>query len=929
MNKLWYGADEVRTFHPFVEHCINQALLKSGLEKKYYFKHHYGKFTNGIPDFVILDSSTDDFVCIIEVKKTPSDVFGQDAGKQSMTYVQELYPLRWKFNQFPRFCVTNIEYTQFYSLRSNASVIGCLNENSPKFSASLDSPELQSKFIDVLNEYFLEIHSNSKPSFSMHLESISESFNNSFYDVSEILGANLNRINRLIDADEEVRQSVIYELFRFAFFYYLKEYYNLKKNGIAAHFNEFKAGTNTSSELVFQVKNNFSKVMEIDFIDILKDFKSSKALFPNKILASEDLAKIFNNYILTLKNNASSGISKNSSLMNYVSLISYKIYNKQEMHDKGKIMSDEVLSDILAAFTINDPYDSVVDPCCGDGNLLVSAYKRKKSLITLNNSPNSHNIFLSQLFGIEIDPNLIQLAAFKLIGQNLESVDKNTRTNLTFADIFTINDEKKYDAVIMNPPFLRNEKLGLDNKNLMLRSIENNNAASSFIRKVSQPNLYYFFVEKATFMLKETGSGAFILMSKFLNNQDGELLKKFLIPFLEAVIHYPPSFFKGFAVTTNIFILKNKKIASRKIAFLNVLNTDMLHNIDSLKSIIINNKNEECKDYSVVHVEKEELDPKKNWRLFFIDPSDKFTKLNSIEHLVFIKDLFEIIIRGKAGNSGSSASLFPFSPNNPLKSKANNIEHLYIGYGLLRNSLPSDRRDFILTDECLNSSKGLMLPNNLIDSSNIVDLNILKPGCKRYIEALQLQDNNDKFFQILSDTISSKLVPEIIIPRGDRTKHSIFYYPFKDKPALLSTNFFSLSGLRRTKDKNAENRIKFVTAYLLSSIGQLQFEVHGNSQEGSRKIEKFMIEKFKIIDPEIVTEYQLQKVISDFEELNSLHNDFLGNETTSPRDNLDYSICQILFEKDSMGFKSAIEMKNYFQFFLKDLVNNRLNYEHN
>lgn len=923
-NSIWYGSDEVRGFHPIVEKCIKEALERAGLSNKYIFKHHYRSFTSGIPDFVILDKRTGDFVCIIEVKKTPTDVFSQTAGYQTTKYVQELYPLKWKLEYYPHFCVTNIEYLQSYILRPETSLIGCLLENSPEYAGNLDSMDLEENYIEILKNYFINIDKREKPNFSMYLETISESFNESFYNISQILGVNLDRISKFVGEKENLKQSVLYELFRFAFYYYLKEYYLLKNSSLATYFEDFENKKLDSAELINQIETKFSKIMQIDFVDIFKNYNSNKSLFPKEILANKELGEIFSNFIITLENNARKGFEKNTNLLNYVSLITSDIYDKEEMHNTGKIMSDELLSDILSGFSVDTAHDSVIDPCCGDGNLLVSAYKRKKELSKTSKNEISHNQILSELHGIDIDPNLIQLTAFKLIGQDLENVDNKTRTSLISKDFLDINTNRKFDSVVMNPPYLRNEKLSTVQKERWINNIEDSTRLESFIRNVSQPNLYYFFVEKAVNMINEKGTGAFIMMSKFLNNKDGVPLKRYLMQNLEAIIHYPPSFFEGFAVTTDIFILRNIKKTTDKISFLNIKNTDMLRNIDQIKKVIEIQRNEIGGDYSIVSVDKKEIKPEGNWRLYFIDPANKFSMFNRIKNLTTLDKLFNQISRGRAGNSGGSANLFPYSKNNVLSEYVPEIEKEYIGFGLLRNQISKSRRKFILSEECLNASKGLILSKEEGVSLSAIINKETNSGIANYIDKLRLLVGEDKIARILNETLSSKVIPEIIIPRGDRIKHSVFYYPFVKKPVLLSTNFFYLKGFRNSPNDNIENNIKFVTAFLISSLGQLQFEIHGNNQEGSRKIEKFIINKIKVINPFMISEKQVVQVVNEFDKLNSLDKDFLGNEENNSRDKLDLEICKILFTQDSLGFASYIEMKNYFQKFLDELIESRI-----
>jgi len=921
-NTLWYGADEVKAFHPIVERCANAALLKAKLSDKYCLRHHYGKHISGIPDFSLHDKLTDDYVCIIEVKKTPADTLGQDAGYQAKNYTRQLFPLRWKLGHLPNFCVTNIEYTQFYGLREGSSLIGCLLEGSPKVSAAIDSTHLEAKFTDILADYFQNIDRKIEHEFSMQLETISESFNESFFSIAQIMGANFHRISNFVssDKDEDLRRGVLYELFRFSFYYFIKEFYLLNNNKLASQFNDFETSKLNAKELVDHINRNFQKVMEIDFVNLIKNYPSGNPIFPSMLLANEELGKIFNNFIITLEKNAKEGLKKNSSLLNYVSLITSDIYNKKEMHSTGKIMSDEVLSDILAGFTISTYNASVLDPCCGDGNLLVSAYKRKKRLQGKNNY--SHNQLLDDITGVDIDPTLIQLSAFKLIGQDFNRVDSDTHTILTANDFILTDINNTFDAVVMNPPYLRNEDLPTQNKENWLRNIESSIGVKSFIRNVSQPNLYYYFIEKAMDRLSDNGTGAFILMSKFLNNKDGSPLKQYLTPYLESVIHYPPSFFEGFAVTTDIFIVKKSHRVSEKISFLNIKDTSLLADIGSLKEIIANKDNVLSKQYSLINVMRSEIDANCNWRLYLIDLDMKFEKFSEISNMKPLNSYFTKIIRGKAGNAGGSAYMFPDSGNNDLKELVPNIEKEYIGPGLKINKVTKGRRrHFLLTEKCMLYSRGINIPREIIGEFGCAPL---PPGITSYLSAMQNKLGCEEFKKVTSNIVNSQMVPDIIIPRGDRIKHAVFYYSNNSVPMLLSTNFFALIGYNGETLHSKEESIKFISAFLLSSFGQLQFEIHGNSQEGSRKIEKRNIEKIHVPDPNSLSQYQLNNVLEAYHSLDAINVDLLGIEEVNLRDDLDNAIAEVIYKENNLGFDSANDLMKHFQIFLRELVENRI-----
>ena len=800
MGKLWYGADEVDEFHPIVQKCLQKALTASGLDKKYVIKHHDGEFTSGIPDFVLLDVRTGDFVCVIEVKKTPSDVFYY--GYQPKEYVDQLYPLRWKPNYYPYFCITNIEITQFFCWRKDSSVIGCMLAGSPHDSGSLnDGQKCLDNFTGLFTQFFIQIDKLNKPEFSMYLEAISESFNETFYTISKILGVNLIRMSRLIKADDQVKQSVLYELLRFAFYYYIKESYELIKSPYKKYFGDFDVNNISNLELLNIIEQNFAKAMEIDFKDILKDYESSNAIIPHRLKKDTELSATFNNFIQTLRNNAAQGIKKNGNLLQFVSLLTSEIYNKEEMHASGKIMSDETLSNILAEFAIESKEDLVIDPGCGDGNLLMSAYKRIKEL----NPKATHNEILAQLVGIEIDANLIQLAAFKLICSNLANVNKDTLTNLGNTDLFETTYHEKFDALVMNPPFLRNEDLTSDMKSRYLGNIEQITNTKSYIRSASQPNLYFFFVEKAVTLLKNNAKASIILMTKFLNNEDGEFLKEYLKPHLTAVIAYPPNFFEGFAVTTCIVLLQ-KESRVDKVAFIKIKDTALLSELEKVKKIIASGRDQITETYALINIPKDKLSSKENWRLYLADPTNIFKKFEGLKLFKPLNSYFDTIQRGKADNCGGSGEIYPFSPNNQLLSDANLIEDKFTGFGMQRNKVNGARRSIILTDADLNLQKGILFPNKFDSSSSsgisqtITNCQGLKDYCLKF-KNLTIKGKAVNLEKIMNSAYGSAVSPLIIIPRADREKHIVYYNQHKTKPILMSTNFFYFDNFKNYNKK--------------------------------------------------------------------------------------------------------------------------------
>ena len=80
--------------------------------------------------------------------------------------------------------------------------------------------------------------------------------------------------------------------------------------------------------------------------------------------------------------------------------------------------TNSAAGDLLAALSISDPFARVIDPACGSGTLLVSAYKRKTQLLRDNDEKSQHKRFLEkQITGLDVMAFSAHLAAVQLLLQ--------------------------------------------------------------------------------------------------------------------------------------------------------------------------------------------------------------------------------------------------------------------------------------------------------------------------------------------------------------------------------------------------------------------------------------------------------------------------------------------------------------------------------
>lgn len=176
----------------------------------------------------------------------------------------------------------------------------------------------------------------------------------------------------------------------------------------------------------------------------------------------------------------------------------------------------------LAEYMINSSFEKnknikrVLDPSCGSGVFLVSAFKKMCTLEL--DDQEKENILTKQIYGVDLNRNALKIATLSLYIAYLDSIDpkdieisnktlpKLIDNNLIFSDFFenelVIND-LRFDLVIGNPPWysIGGKHLAYSNKKEYI--ITDNQIAQSFIYKSLE-------------LLSETGSTSLIVTNSIL-----------------------------------------------------------------------------------------------------------------------------------------------------------------------------------------------------------------------------------------------------------------------------------------------------------------------------------------------------------------------------------------------------------------------------
>lgn len=922
MTELWYDMDEINGFHPVVESALKEAIDKAGYGGKLIVEHH-PQIPGGEPDFVLLLKDIGRPIFVLEVKRRKADCDSVRFWAQTQHYVDAL-SIKWAPSYYPYSAVTNIERLITFCRRSGPAW-GCVLSGNPYVDTEFDPPgpgnadKALAEFISSMERVLDLIMRKEKPKWAETWPIVIDSFGTNYTSIRGYL-----RIaNRGLERDV-----TSYELLRILLYGYLRELYTLYNSVYSQLFRRLPQGIYPPTRFGLVLLNTFRRVLDLDFEQVFRDHPSKNVrLLPEK--ADITIMSSLNDFITTVNTHLVEAVKENPLPSYFVRLIKEKIYDREEMHKEGKITTDDELASILAELCIERADARVIDVGTGIGALSSAAYDKIKQLSRSLNIKKSHNQLLSQISGIEKDPFLNQLATFQLIAKDSRSVDTSTKINFDVGDAFENPRPEQFGVVLMNPPFLRHDNKVVpitdEMEKHMLSAIEDQYGLRSFVRKASQPNLYFYFLNWVPHYLRPGGVAGIILMAKFLNNVDGEYVKEFILDELESIVLYPREFFEEFKSTTCIVTLR-KGSQQTNVNFLRIKDTSLLEDPQKIKSILSSKKDVIRADYTLKQVPKSQLNPRENWLLPFTDPEGKNEFLEKLDILTPLKAMFSSEAhRGRAGNSGGSNAIFFESTNNPLSEYVPLIEERFKLPGIRWNKVSRGRRNFILKDSDVTDQKALGVPAKYDNRTN----NGLPKGYYKYSGLRQYYDKarqeyKAKWKRIVNDLYNSRVSPDLIIPRADREKHSIYYWT-DEKELVISTNFFYLEGFKVIGNKGSkETLLKCICGYLMSSFGQIQFELKANNQEGMRKLEGFMIDEFKCVDLNKLDAKEIEKIAKAFEEFNGLNEDVRGDEGVyTLRRRLDEVIGEVIFSRDQGGFNSSKELVDWSEMFLEELVRMR------
>ena len=163
---------------------------------------------------------------------------------------------------------------------------------------------------------------------------------------------------------------------------------------------------------------------------------------------------------------------------------------------------------------------SILDPGCGEGAFILECLRRAISIA--KHEKLDLEWIISRLKGIELDSAVaekcresarkeLQKAGFKPTEEHLEQL-------IVIGDFLRFND-KGWDVIVANPPYVRLESLSLEDRDFI---------KASFKSAVNRFDLYFMFFERSLQLLRTGGRLCFITPQKYAQVWSGSGLRQVL-----------------------------------------------------------------------------------------------------------------------------------------------------------------------------------------------------------------------------------------------------------------------------------------------------------------------------------------------------------------------------------------------------------------
>ncbi len=264
-----------------------------------------------------------------------------------------------------------------------------------------------------------------------------------------------------------------------------------------------------------------------------------------------------------------------------------RLISPEERHRYGQHYTRSEIVDLINAFSIREAEATVLDPACGGGTFLVRAYVLKREL---SGGTLAHVDLLQQIKGIDISAYAAHLSTINLATRDL--IDERNYPLVARGDFFKVKrgetifhvpmsvhgrgkqmvplEVGEVDAVVGNPPYVRQEELPKEYKKLLSDLIADKKTGEFPDANLSgRSDLHCYFWPHATSFLKEGGHYGFLTSSAWLDTEYGFHLQEWLLRHFAILALFESNcepWFTGARVTTVATLMRRECDAAKRAA---------------------------------------------------------------------------------------------------------------------------------------------------------------------------------------------------------------------------------------------------------------------------------------------------------------------------------------------------------------------------
>lgn len=253
-----------------------------------------------------------------------------------------------------------------------------------------------------------------------------------------------------------------------------------------------------------------------------------------------------------------------------------KTINPKQDENLGQVFTSAILAKFMIGLlreTLKQN-SSILDPCIGPNTFFKAM---------------SENFSNCNLKGIEIDINLIT--------EEIKKFYESPNRTLINGSFFDLPFSEKFDLIIQNPPYVRQELLadGANSKENIRYNV------SSILSTIpSQSNLYIYFLLKSILHLKDGGVMVAVIYDSWLYSSFGKFLKESFLKLghLDSIYHFKKSAFDDVEIGATVIKFVKDENHKKSISYYPLNDLNDLRTYNGLNGNCLKLKQQELLTYS-------------------------------------------------------------------------------------------------------------------------------------------------------------------------------------------------------------------------------------------------------------------------------------------------------------------------------------------